>query len=43
MGIALNLGTAFDRIAIFTVLILLVHEYGRAFVLLLSSSSSNVL
>ena len=31
MGIALNLQIAFDRMAIFTMLTLPIHEYGRSF------------
>jgi hypothetical protein len=34
MGIALNMYTAFGSIAIFTMLILSVHEHGRSFYLL---------
>jgi hypothetical protein len=37
MGIALNLLIAFGRIAIFTILILQIHEHGRSFHLLRSS------
>jgi hypothetical protein len=36
-GIALNLYTAFSKIAIFTILILSIHEHGRSFYLLKSS------
>ena len=37
MGIALNLQIAFGKIAIFTILILPIHEHGRSFHLLRSS------
>ena len=37
MGIALNLKIAFDKMAIFTMLILSIHYYGRSFHLLRSS------
>jgi hypothetical protein len=37
METALNLDIAFGKIVIFTMLILLIHENGRAFNLLLSS------
>jgi hypothetical protein len=40
MGIALNLQIAFGRIAIFTILILPIHEHGRSFHLLRSASIS---
>ena len=40
MGIALNLQIAFGRIAIFTILILPIHEHGRSFHLLRSSPIS---
>jgi hypothetical protein len=39
MGIALNLKIAFSRIAIFSILILPIHEHGRSFHLLRSSIS----
>ena len=40
IGIALNLKIAFSRIAIFTVMILLIRDHGRSFLLLRSSSIS---
>jgi hypothetical protein len=40
MGIALNLQIAFSKMAIFTVLILSIHEHGRSFHLLRSFSIS---
>jgi hypothetical protein len=40
MGIALNMLITFGSIAIFTMLILPIHEHGRSFYLLLSSSIS---
>ena len=40
MGIALNLQIAFDKMAIFTILILPILEHGRLFHLLTSSSIS---
>jgi hypothetical protein len=36
MGIILNLLIIFGRVAIFTILILLMHEHGRSFHLLIS-------
>jgi hypothetical protein len=40
MGIALNLQIAFSKMAVFTILILVMHEHGRFFHLLRSSSIS---
>ena len=40
MGIALSLSIAFDKMAIFTILILPIHEHWRSFHLLRSSSVS---
>ena len=40
MGIALNLQTAFGKIAILTMLILPIQEHGRFFYFMLSSSIS---
>jgi len=40
MGIALNLQNAFGKMAIFTIFILPIHEHGRSFDLLRSSSIS---
>jgi hypothetical protein len=38
MGIALNLKIAFDKMAIFTMFILPIHEHGRSFHLFIPSS-----
>jgi hypothetical protein len=40
LDIALNLKITFGRMAIFTILILLIHEHGRSFHLVIFSSVS---